>query len=267
MAIPGQLARSRLPVEATTTPPIRYHDAEYQKAHDDLFTAGTKQPIKQVLPTGVSQSDFDAVIATLVQSIGKDGVFTGEGLRDVPVWTFSRGKNLGYGGSSPVVSGSLALDLHRMDRVLEVNEKFAYAVVEPGMTFTGLYDYITAKKLKVWPSVASVGWGSVMGNTLDLASILSDPPGLLLQSNLGIVTKMGIGLIPAPHAMMSCLFSVPNQDDIGAVVDVLGDLRRRGILSTGAYCFDIVDWAAMFGAKHEWWDKPGPILAWRLKDI
>lgn len=55
-----------------------------------------------------------------------------------------------------------------MDRVLEVNEKFAYAVVEPGMTFTGLYDYITAKKLKVWPSVASVGWGSVMGNTLDL---------------------------------------------------------------------------------------------------
>lgn len=82
MAIPGQLARSRLPVEATTTPPIRYHDAEYQKAHDDLFTAGTKQPIKQVLPTGVSQSDFDAVIATLVQSIGKDGVFTGEGLRE-----------------------------------------------------------------------------------------------------------------------------------------------------------------------------------------
>ena len=198
-----------------------------------------------------------------------------------------------------------------MNKVLEVNDKFAYAVVEPGVTFKDLCDYIAAQKQKVWPSVTSVCWGSVVGNTLErglgfgptaihhehiagMEVMLADGSllrtgqwaksdsatahlskytfgpsidGLFLQSNLGIVTKMGIGLSPAPHAMMTCRFSVPDQDDIGAVVDSLGDLRRRGILPTGVYCFDIVNWAAMFGAKRDWWDKPGPIPAWRWKEI
>ncbi|KAH8890217.1 FAD-linked oxidase-like protein [Thozetella sp. PMI_491] len=85
----------------------------------------------------------------------------------IPLWTFSRGKNLGYGGPAPRVSGSVSLDLHRMNKIIEVNEKFAYAVVEPGVTFTDLYDYCIEHKLKVWPSLPSLGWGSVIGNTLD----------------------------------------------------------------------------------------------------
>lgn len=100
---------------------------------------------------------------------------------NLPLWTFSRGKNLGsvrpsvhlpakvltsyrYGGPAPAVTGAVALDLHRMNRILEVNEKFSYAVVEPGVTFTDLYKYCAQHKLRVWPSVPSLGWGSVMGN-------------------------------------------------------------------------------------------------------
>lgn len=56
------------------------------------------------------------------------------------------------------------MDLHRMNKILEVNEKFAYAVVEPGVTFADLYAYCAKEKLKVWPSTASLGWGSVLGN-------------------------------------------------------------------------------------------------------
>lgn len=82
----------------------------------------------------------------------------------IPVWTVSRGKNLGYGGPAPVVSGSIVLDLHRINRILEVNEKMGYAVVEPGVTFNDLYNYCVEKKLKVWPSTPSLGWGSVIGN-------------------------------------------------------------------------------------------------------
>lgn len=69
-----------------------------------------------------------------------------------------------YGGPAPKVPGSIVFDLHRMDKVLEVSEKFAYAVVEPGVTFGDLYEYCAAKKLKVWPSTASLGWGSIIGN-------------------------------------------------------------------------------------------------------
>lgn len=82
----------------------------------------------------------------------------------IPVWTFSAGKNLGYGGPAPVVSGSVALDLHRMNKIIEVNDKLSYAVVEPGVTFAQLYSYCAKRKLKVWPSTPSLGWGSVIGN-------------------------------------------------------------------------------------------------------
>ena len=43
----------------------------------------------------------------------------------IPIYAISTGKNLGYGGSAPAYSGSVVLDLKRMNRILEVNEKNA----------------------------------------------------------------------------------------------------------------------------------------------
>jgi hypothetical protein len=51
-----------------------------------------------------------------------------------------------------------------MNKVIEVNDDLHYAVVEPGVTFIDLYNYCVEHKKKVWPSTASLGWGSVMGN-------------------------------------------------------------------------------------------------------
>lgn len=62
------------------------------------------------------------------------------------------------------MNGSIIMDMHRMNKILEVSEKFAFAVVEPGVTFGDLYTYCSTNKLKVWPSTASLGWGSVVGN-------------------------------------------------------------------------------------------------------
>src|SRR5689334_4243906 len=36
----------------------------------------------------------------------------------IPLWTISTGKNLGYGGSAPQLSGSMVFDLKRMNRIL-----------------------------------------------------------------------------------------------------------------------------------------------------
>ena len=85
----------------------------------------------------------------------------------IPLYTISTGKNLGYGGSAPVYSGSVVLDLKRMNRVLEVNENNAYALVEPGCSYFDLYRYIQDKGLKVWIDVPDPGWGSPVGNALD----------------------------------------------------------------------------------------------------
>jgi FAD/FMN-containing dehydrogenase len=55
---------------------------------------------------------------------------------EIPVWPFSIGRNVGYGGAAPRVPGSVGLDMGRnMRKVLEVNEDGAFAVVEPGVTF------------------------------------------------------------------------------------------------------------------------------------
>jgi (+)-pinoresinol hydroxylase len=85
----------------------------------------------------------------------------------IPIYPVSTGKNLGYGGSAPVLSGSVVLDLKRMNRILEVNERNAYALVEPGVSYFDLYRYIQEKGLKLWIDVPDPGWGSPIGNSLD----------------------------------------------------------------------------------------------------
>ncbi len=85
----------------------------------------------------------------------------------IPIYAISTGKNLGYGGSAPAYSGSVVLDLKRMNRILEVNEKSAYALVEPGVSYFDLYRYIQEKGLKLWVDVPDPGWGSPVGNSLD----------------------------------------------------------------------------------------------------
>jgi FAD/FMN-containing dehydrogenase len=85
----------------------------------------------------------------------------------VPIYPISTGRNLGYGGSAPALSGSVVLDLKRMNRILEVNERNAYALVEPGVSYFDLYKYISERGLKVWLDCPDPGWGSLVGNALD----------------------------------------------------------------------------------------------------
>ena len=54
-----------------------------------------------------------------------------------------------------------------MNRILEVNEQHAFALVEPGVSYFDLYRHIQEHKLKVWIDCPDPGWGSVMGNALD----------------------------------------------------------------------------------------------------
>jgi len=85
----------------------------------------------------------------------------------IPVYSISTGKNLGYGGSAPTYSGSVVLDLKRMNRIIEVNEKQAYCIVEPGVSYFDMYRYLQENNIRLWIDVPDPGWGSMMGNALD----------------------------------------------------------------------------------------------------
>lgn len=89
---------------------------------------------------------------------------------EIPVWPFSVGRNVGYGGAAPRVPGSIGLDMGRnMRKVLEVNEDGAFAVVEPGVTFFDLHNYLVENNLrdKLWIDCPDLGGGSVIGNTVE----------------------------------------------------------------------------------------------------
>jgi hypothetical protein len=85
----------------------------------------------------------------------------------IPIYPISTGRNLGYGGSAPNLSGSVVLDLKRLNRVVEVDDKRHFAIVEPGVAYFDLYRYIQERNLKVMIDCPDPGWGSVVGNSLD----------------------------------------------------------------------------------------------------
>jgi (+)-pinoresinol hydroxylase len=85
----------------------------------------------------------------------------------IPLYPISTGRNLTYGGSAPNLRGSVVVDLKRMNRILDVDEKRAFALVESGVSYFDLYNYIRDRNLKLMLDVPDPGWGSPMGNSLD----------------------------------------------------------------------------------------------------
>ncbi len=85
----------------------------------------------------------------------------------IPLYPISTGKNFAYGGPAPNVRGSVTVDLKRMNRILEVDDKRHFALVEPGVSYIDLYRYIQERGLKVWIDTPDPGWGSPIGNALD----------------------------------------------------------------------------------------------------
>jgi 4-cresol dehydrogenase (hydroxylating) len=123
----------------------------------------------------------------------------------IPLYPISTGRNLAYGGSAPVYSGSVVLDLKRMNRVLEVNERNAYALVEPGVSYFDLYDHITKAGLDLWIDPPDPGWGSVIGNALDGGAGWTASPfrdhfgahcGMEVVLATGEVVRTGMGALP-----------------------------------------------------------------------
>ncbi|KZM22429.1 flavin adenine dinucleotide binding [Ascochyta rabiei] len=318
-----------------------YADSTLQKHHNHAFQTVPITNQDTVLPPGLDTKTFERVLVKLREVVGDDNVAVGEGLRDfrdpyplqvdenqpsaaacpisveqiqgilriandfsVPIWVCSQGKNFGYGGPAPRQSGSLVVSLHRMNRILEVNEKFAYVLVEPGVTFFELHGYLKARKIPLWVGAPALGWGSVLGNTVDrgigytisgdrhrdirsLEAVLpsgeilrtgqwavNNSPsahvcnnnfgpqidGLFLQTNLGIVTKLAVGVDLAPPAFMNIKLHGPQVEDLGPIVDSMQQLWLEGVLQNHGMITNINHFASHDLPKHAHQKEEGPLL-------
>ncbi len=233
---------------------------------------------------------------------------------EVPLWYFSQGRNNAYGGPSPVVGGSIQVSLRRMNRILDVDEKLATALVEPGVRFFDMYDHLRDNGIPLWSSAPDLGWGSVVGNALDCGAgytIHGDhaarscgmeivlPSGRLLrtgmgamsrsdawqlhprgygpsvdglfrQSNFGIVTKMGLWLMPEPESYFSGTVSIADPEALPAVIDAVRPLIINGTFQNSPAIGNAVFVAStMDGApsRAEVYEGPGPIPHPVVRDL
>lgn len=86
----------------------------------------------------------------------------------VAIYPVSGGRNWGYGSRVPARSGSVILDLGRMNRVVDYDEALAYVTVEPGVTFAQLYDFLRAQGSRLFASTTGASpRASVIGNALE----------------------------------------------------------------------------------------------------
>ena len=196
---------------------------------------------------------------------------------NLSIHPISTGKNWGYSDSSAVSDGQIILDLGRMNKIIEINEKLCYITIEPGVTQGQVYDYIQKNNLKLWMDATGAGPDtSVIGNTMDRGfghspygdryanscgyevvlpngEILNTGfghfknskvtevykwgvgpsiDGLFTQSNLGIVTKMTLWLMPAPESFKVVFFMLKNEQDIAEFIERMRPLRMDGTLKS-----------------------------------
>lgn len=221
----------------------------------------------------------------------------------VPLWTHSQGRNNGYGGPAPRVGGSVVVSLRNMNRILEIDEELAYAVVEPGVRWFDLHDAIVAGGHDLMLSVPDIGWGSIVGNSLDngvtylpngqdfrapcgMEVVLADGevlrtgmgalPGnkswhlykrglgpsldtLFIQSNYGIVTRMGVWLMRRPERYAAVMVRMWGKDDIGPAIDIIRELVMAGVLQGVPTIGQGVGIASQIGPRSQWYDGTDPL--------
>ncbi|MBL8358930.1 MAG: FAD-dependent oxidoreductase [Rubrivivax sp.] len=194
----------------------------------------------------------------------------------LPVWPFSGGRNWGYGGTLATEPGAIVLLLRRMNRIVQVDDTLAYAVIEPGVSYRQLSEHLRQGGHRLWPDcIDGTPDGSVIGNALDrgigetpygdhfgnlcgLEVVLPNGDvvttggggaevrtfhlhkwgvgpyveGLFSQSNLGIVTRAGVWLMPEPECFNSFVFELRDDRSFEQVVDAFRTLALQGVLTS-----------------------------------
>jgi len=131
-----------------------------------------------------SQSELDEVVAIANE-------------QSISLYPYSKGLNWGLGSKLPVVDNCILLDLSALNQIIGLNEKFHYAIVEPGVSQGQLAEEIARKGLKLMVNVTgSSPHASVLGNSMErgsgfLAHRIEDIRGMEVLLADGLRVKSG----------------------------------------------------------------------------
>jgi 4-cresol dehydrogenase (hydroxylating) flavoprotein subunit len=224
-----------------------------------------RRPAAIVFPTSTDE------IQAVVRAAAEQGVV---------LYPIARGKNWGYGDACAPTDNAVIVDLSRMNRILEVNEELAYAVIEPGVSQQQFYEHLQTHNIPLWFDCTGAGldasivgnsvergfghtrYGDHLGHTCGIEIVLGDGrvvrtgythypnaragyvypygvgpflDGLFTQSNFGIITKIGIWLMPIPEQFVSFYLPVPRHEDLAPLIDRLRPLRLAGMIASAVH--------------------------------
>jgi 4-cresol dehydrogenase (hydroxylating) flavoprotein subunit len=216
----------------------------------------------------------------------------------VPVWAQGQGRNNGYGGAAPRVSGGITINFRRMNRVLHIDAEMGVALIEPGASFQDIYDAIEAAGADLMVSVPDIGWGSMGGNQQDNGltylpygkdwknicglEVVTADGGLLrtgmgamdgnaswnlyrrslgptietlfFQGNFGVVTKLGLWLMPKPEVITHVHVDVARDADLVPLVDILRRLRLNGTIDGVPCILNTLLIASTIAPRAHWYE-------------
>lgn len=241
-----------------------------------------------------------ALTATTVEQV--QGIVKICGKYKIPIWTVSTGQNLGYGTAAPHHRGQVILDLKKMNKIIDVDPDLCTALLEPGVTYQQLVDYLREHKYALWvdPPAPSAIAGPV-GNTLDrgvgytpysehfmfscgMEVVLANGEvlrtamggvegsntwqvfkwgygpyldGIFTQSNYGVVTKLGIWLMPAPEMFKPFAIKYERDEDIEQLVEMFRPLSISGVIPNGVVLVGTLYEASATVRRSDYTTEPG----------
>jgi 4-cresol dehydrogenase (hydroxylating) len=80
---------------------------------------------------------------------------------------------------------------------------------------------------------------------------------MFMQSNFGVVTKLGVWLMPEPEGYLLARYAFKRDDDLERVVDTLRPLKLDDTIQSSAVIESAVRWAAGVSTRKQWYDGPG----------
>lgn len=130
---------------------------QHDRATISLYSRSTGDeatiPVAILLPNSVEQIQHIIAIASKYQ---------------IALYPISGGKNYGYGDACAATHGQAIVDLKRMNRILEVNKRLGYVVVEPGVTQGQLSQFLKKHRTGLWMDATGAGpTASIIGNALE----------------------------------------------------------------------------------------------------
>lgn len=91
--------------------------------------------------------------------------------------------------------------------------------------------------------------------------------GLFLQSNLGVVTKLGIWMQPQPETTMTVRLEMEKLDDLADLVEILAKLRLEDIINNDPSIFNVFRRISRLGPRHQLYPGPGAMPEGLVADL